>query len=170
MGLDISYYSEAKLVTDPSVDIEDAYLSNDSALIHAYTLKGMSQSLRGLEEGKLYHATYRGGFRAGSYRGYNVWRNRLCQLALGIPVITLWESTEYYSDSPFYELINFADNEGTIGPEAAVDLYIDFCTEQEKIEAQLGKNDDDAFFLEKYLEWKEAFRVASTEHGIVQFH
>jgi hypothetical protein len=72
-------------------------------------------------------------------------------------------------DKPFYELIWFADNEGTIGPEAAADLLVDF---REHAEAYADANRDVAksqFFREKYAEWTRACELAANG-GLIVFH
>lgn len=61
-------------------------------------------------------ATETHSFRAGSYGGYNRWRNDLQEQF----------NPDRVPDKPFYELIWFADNEGTLGPEAAAALAEDF--------------------------------------------
>lgn len=55
-------------------------------------------------------------FRAGSYGGYNQWRTYLSQIF----------NSEQDPARPFYELIYFADNEGTITAGAARNLLADF--------------------------------------------
>jgi hypothetical protein len=95
------------------------------------------------------------GFQAGSYSGYNAWRADL--------------QRQFNPDrdpaEPFYELIWFADNEGSIGPEAAADLLKDF--EQHAAEYRPGDYGD--YFREKYADWTRAFQLAAVG-GLVRFH
>lgn len=58
------------------------------------------------------------GFHAGSYGGYSQWRSAL----------QMKYNPDRKETEPFYELIWFADNEGTIGPLAAQNLLADFET------------------------------------------
>jgi hypothetical protein len=64
---------------------------------------------------------------------------------------------------PFYELINFSDCEGIIGPEVSTKLYNDFV----KFEV-VAKNEEE-YFYRKYKDWMKAFKVASNK-GVVSFH
>ena len=64
---------------------------------------------------------------------------------------------------PFYELLNFADNEGTIGPEAAADLARDFAEHRERVRPEL-----DDYFARTYDHFEEAFKLAAGT-GLVMF-
>jgi len=99
-------------------------------------------------------------FRAGSYSGYGRFREALAEL-MGHTPSDYWNDVD--EDEPFYELINFADNEGTIGPEAAADLLEDFRKHRDLFIE--GWPD----FTEVYDDWIIAFELAS-DAGIVSFH
>lgn len=71
-----------------------------------------------------------------------------------------WKRT----DLPFYELVVFADNEGTIGPATCAKLAKDF--EQWSSWAH-GSGDD--WFIRLYDEFKQAFKDAAN-NGAVEFH
>jgi hypothetical protein len=60
------------------------------------------------------------------YEGYGKWREALAGAALGVDIGGVWANPDAWADQPFYELLNFADNEGVIGPDAAFDLLSDF--------------------------------------------
>lgn len=126
-------------------------------------------------------------FCAGSYSGYNQWRRELAVVAGYGSVENVWsdesfDTTEKFINlrylklkkiddpnfdckivKPFYELINFSDCEGLIGPEVCKKLYEDFVLFEDKAK------EEDEYFYRKYCDWKEAFRVASYE-GFVSFH
>ncbi len=109
-------------------------------------------------------------FRAGSYGGYNDWREQLAKLA-GYPSVNgekeprhahsngAWKATE----GAFWELISFSDCEGLIGTEVSKKLLNDFINFDSKAQ-EIGGN-----FYELYGYWKEAFEYAS-ENGAVDFH
>jgi hypothetical protein len=115
------------------------------------------------------------GFRAGSYSGYNEWREQLAKLA-GYPAVlhrSSWEKEQRArhaagawaaTEGPFWELINFSDCEGTIGPRVAFKLAKDFAEWQERADAI-----DDDYFKSKYAEWRRAFETAQ-DFGAVDFH
>lgn len=177
MGLDIGYYSDIKEIKAPSLendeDFEDfcIYTHNDSFLYQ----------LGSLENHKYYDETKNciyDSFRAGSYSGYNSWREQLAKIAGYESVEYVWndwdQNVRYMKLNkingvvkpmkPFYELINFSDAEGTIGPEICKKLYKDFIDFDQK-----AKLSDEYFYI-KYKEWTEAFRVASIGNGVVNFH
>ncbi len=104
------------------------------------------------------------GFRAGSYSGYNQWREQLCKAALGMTTNQLWNAP---MEGPFVELINFPDNEGVIGPAMCAKLAKDFLENREKISKLVEAKP--AWFMEKYDCWARAFGMASVA-GCVEFH
>lgn len=92
-------------------------------------------------------------FRAGSYSGYNWWRDKL---------------NEFAGNVAFQELIDFADNEGVIGSELSKKLYDDFQKYHEKA-FEFSKTLDDAeWWFDKYHEWEKAFEMAK-DGGAVEF-
>lgn len=127
-------------------------------------------STRGLVLGHLY---MRGdesesmSFRAGSYGGYNAWRDDLARFASGISAEQYWAHSNGI-DLPFYELINFADNEGTIGWVAAKDLLEDFTTHHDAyVLAHAGPDGD--YDIERYDDWTQACFLAAN-YGLIDFH
>lgn len=128
-----------------------------------------------VEDGAFYNAGDSFGFRAGSYGGYNAWRNELAKLA-GYPARPFdrfgtgnvqqrhdqgaWEA----ASGPFWELINFSDCEGVIGPEVSAKLAKDFADHQEKADQH-----ESEYFRESYSDWRKAFEMAS-DNGAVDFH
>lgn len=111
-------------------------------------------------------------FAAGSYGGYGGFRNQLAKLAGYSPVMAddhpyaagAWEQTS----GPFWELINFADNEGVIGPATSAKLAKDFAEFQPKADA-LDASLDNTYFQERYARWRKAFEIAQ-DGGAVDFH
>jgi len=66
------------------------------------------------------------------------------------------------SDLPFYELMYFRDDHGTIGPDAATDLAEDFRRLRAKVMSQPQSDpEDEAWFVEQYARWTTAFELAS---------
>lgn len=51
-----------------------------------------------------------------SYGGYNQFREALSQTFLGVKPVEVWENPEDYADKPMFDLVQFADNEGVLGP------------------------------------------------------
>lgn len=180
MGLDITAYSHLKHVgkheKGPTKNegepggLDDWCFYDDHVQAFAYDC--FPASFRGIPvlgtkatggsafiEGGCYEITdqtERHGFRAGSYGGYNQWRADLQQQF----------NPERDPEGPFYELIWFADNEGTIGPEAARDLLADF---EQHAAAYRSPESWGQYGHEKYADWTRAFRLAAAD-GLVAFH
>lgn len=107
-------------------------------------------------------------FNAGNYRGFSHWRNQLAEIA-GYPAqdrkddkhsASAWEA----ESGPFWEMINFSDCEGTIGPKTSAKLANDFADHQAKADAH-----EDDHFRALYAQWRKVFETAAQE-GAVSFH
>jgi hypothetical protein len=172
MGLDITYYKglTKNKLHNQLEDEELDYNTEVSFWINPY-FPGRNGSI---EAGFSYIFASSGAFRAGSYSGYNNWREQLAKFA-GYPATPV----SYYGEAPtprhdqgafsveggpFWELINFADNEGVIGPEVSAKLAKDFETFQERADA-FG----DKWWRSRYKMWREAFEAAA-QGGAVKFH
>lgn len=164
MGLDIRAYERAELASDPHTDEER------EVLVRAFVYEGFEPSLDGLEAGRWYRV---GGkeqdFSAGSYSGYGEWRAALCRAAIRVSPEVVWASPDEYRDRPFFLLINFADNEGIIGPKAAERLAREFEEHAGTVRQALGAHDTSGWFTCKYDQWHLAFRLAAGG-GLVSFH
>jgi hypothetical protein len=72
-------------------------------------------------------------------------------------------------EGPFYELIWFADNEGTLCELSAINLLADFRQhEAEYRTAHLGTEHGD-YFVAKYADWLRACELAA-DGGLIDFH
>ena len=177
MGLDITAYRQLEKLTGvTSVDGVPTGPNGeefDDYDLHAYTNSDFPGRNGSIEDRAFYKASGSMGFRAGSYSGYNAWRDELAKIA-GYPSVALNEYgvTRYShaagawaeSSGPFWEMINFSDCEGTIGPEISRKLAEDFAAFDEKAKAsEIG------WFYETYQKWREAFEMAS-DAGAVDFH
>lgn len=124
-----------------------------------------------------------------SYGGFGDFRNRLCVAMFEIP----WhsgrdsltgdevedpscylENLGDYQGEPFYEFLNFADNEGYIGPEAAADLAKDFAEHATVVLSQLRQSfEDRSWAAERYVDlyerWRAMFELAAGT-GAVEYH
>lgn len=103
-------------------------------------------------------------FRAGSYSGYNAWRERLSRLALGVEPGAVWQRWSKFEGKPFAELINFSDCEGTIGPIVSKRLAADFAAFDETAREKM-----DVYEYALYRDWLRAFERAADD-GAVEFH
>ncbi|HEU4540397.1 MAG TPA: hypothetical protein VFR23_04660 [Jiangellaceae bacterium] len=167
MGLDITAYSRLKHIGRHTEDWCEDYENH----VMAFAYDDFPLSFRGipvlgttqhgavtfLDAGcfEITEETERHAFRAGSYSGYNRWRADLQR--------QFNHATE--PDRPFYELIWFADNEGSIGPDAAKDLLADF--REHAAAYDPGEYAD--YFREKYQDWTRACELAA-DSGLIRFH
>ena len=126
MGLDITAYR--KLTPKPEVDYygKDTdpyfYARFDQDTIDCVQ-KFWPGHCDGLKAGVFSFAEQH-EFRAGSYSGYNYWRDWLAGISGWGDAEQCWNSDK--TEGPFYELINFSDCEGVIGPKVAAKLARDF--------------------------------------------
>lgn len=178
MGLDITAYSHLQHVgeheKDPALNegepggLRDwCYYENH---VQAFAYDCFPGSYRGLPTLWTERGCFHGGcyetteqtqthsFCAGSYGGYNRWRESLAQ-QFNAPV------NEPDPAKPFYELIWFADNEGCIGPEAAKDLLVDFREHAEAFQSPF----EFSALGDAYKHWTRAFELAA-DGGLVRFH
>jgi hypothetical protein len=177
MGLDITYYKNLTKL--------DCLFDRDGDPVHPKTRAPIENFARiranssfperetPLEDGGIYICEEREGFNAGPYSLYNRWREQLAKLA-GYPAVEVdeygtkqmrhdvgaWQS----EGGPFYELINFSDCEGTIGPVVSAKLAKDFADFQSKADAVESED-----WRESYADWRKAFETAA-QNGAVHFH
>lgn len=177
MGLDITAYRKITKL--------DAVFDSDGEPIDPTTREPIEYAMRAyinndfpkqadkIEDRAIYDAADSFGFRAGSYGGYNHWRDQLAKLA-GYPLGQHEQYGKVYDSycvecwngktGPFSELINFSDCEGVIGPETAAKLAKDFAVFQDAADKT-----DEHFFKENYNAWRKAFEMAA-DAGAVSFH
>lgn len=156
MGLNITAYSNIKKeVNRENMDLDECY-ENNWTYFYIHTDKDCYQHID-IDSEYAYSYDDSVKMRAGSYGGYNSWRNLLREFSKTLPV----DADGYYA---FYELINYSDCEGVIGTMCSTKLYKDFSDYEEQ--ANLYFQDYD---LTKYMEWKTMFEFASN-NGAVMFH
>jgi hypothetical protein len=170
MGLDIVVYEKVQAVPFKHEYGEACYEADH---IHVSSDQAFPRSLRGLELGQCYMSLgNRYSFRAGSYSGYGSFRGHLCEAALGQDPETLWSNPQLYQDEPFFELLNFYDNEGCIGPEACADLAQDFEGFRHIVVPKLKAPDEEDgtynYYVSSYEEWAKAFKLTAGT-GLVYF-
>lgn len=179
MGLDISAYENLQFALPGEGMDEDGDIDYSNGFFKLYINKDFYARAAGIPDGTIcsgyenHHS-----FRAGSYSGYGSWRNMLAELA-AYPLAEeeqgsragrathqagAWQTDE----GPFWELINFSDCEGCIGPQVSAKLADDFMQWHEKAKA-FSEAKDDSYFLQKYEDFALAFKMASN-NGAVSFH
>lgn len=177
MGLDITAYSGLKKL-DVLFDADDEPVDKQTQqpignYLRVYTNDDFPGRAEGLEDLAVYsYEAARECFGMG-YGGYNRWRNELAKLA-GYPLTeyTRANGTNYShaaacwqgAQGPFSELINFADNEGVIGPIVSAKLLRDFIDWDQR-----AKDNGDPSFYDVYSRLREGLELAA-DGGCLDFH
>lgn len=162
MGLSAYAYRLATLTDEH--ERNDACYENDHVL--AFILGDeFRRSLRGLNAGRCYKVSDRAITVSNSYSGHGRFREVLARVFYDKAPRDIWNDPDAYVDQPFFELLQFADNEGTIGPLAAADLARDFAEGREQWNAALEVSE---WVRSTYDEWAEAFEAAANG-GLVTF-
>lgn len=172
MGLDISAWRRLERCDEPSGDDEQF-----DTVVEVFASRHFPGRTEGLADG--YYTGERcdllgpfGGFKAGSYSGYSAWREWLAELA-GYRALHDPEHLDRphslgafaATGGPFWELINFYDNEGQIGPVVSAKLAGDFAAWDERAKAA----SPDGWEYDRYKLWQAAF-VWAADGGCVDFH
>ena len=157
MGLDIRVFKGLKKVNNPELD-EYGYPINEYTQWKPGAGMEWSESVwpgkgKPLNYNEVYEYEKSEYFHAGSYHGYNWWRDCL---------------NEFAGNVAFQELIDFADNEGVIGSELSKKLYEDFRIYHDRAKEYSEKIADGLWWFDKYCEWEKAFEMAKDD-GAVEF-
>jgi hypothetical protein len=170
MGLDITAYRKIKLVCVQDGDAWEEAWTPDTCTVHLWpgyvNEPQFQEQIAGadLVPDGTYEYEEEFGFRAGSYSGYNDWRNKLALEMLGVSAEEVWANSEVYRDRQFFLLINFSDCEGFIAGPSAERLAQEFAKYQEVADRHL-----EGWYLEQYNNWRKAFELAA-DNGLVDFH
>jgi hypothetical protein len=175
MGLDITVYENVDF--DSFVDEDEIAEEMEDDMYHIYVVYDPLNQSDGIKSGYYNVDGYSKSFRAGSYSGYNMFRSILCESYYGFPAKELWEKMaqgDSMKGEPFVEMINFSDCEGVIGPKTSAKLYEDFVAHESDFEKFINEHsmitsDYKRYYIEKYKDWMEAFKIASN-NGFVDFH
>lgn len=167
MGLDITVYEGPLTSWVPSRSDDEKYdeaYEADAFFVANYN--GFDRHAP-LKVGAAYKATSVYHFLAGSYSGYGEYRRALSALALDVEPETVWSNPSEFEDKPFFEQINFSDNEDTIGTYACVNLAKDYDDYRNKV---IETHDPGSWFFDKYETWREAFHKAADTGGALDLH
>jgi hypothetical protein len=166
VGLDITAYETVERIGDEfDPEKEDEYYDAGKEYFSLYLAhESFADHADDITPGAFTSNDEAMGFRAGSYGGYNHWREWLSERALGVSPEQVWHNLDKYRDKPFFELIHFSDCEGFIGPKTSAKLAKDFAEHAEQI-----KEEQDEYNCAKYDLWQSAFELAA-DTGVVKFH
>lgn len=165
MGLDCSAYKNIQQMNEDEIEYydEDEYKEPKNGT-RFYINPGFPHVAQDIRENGIYKYQEKFNWRAGSYSGYGEWRNWLATIAG-------FKSSQDFLDNannetPFHDLINFSDCEGTLGTLTCQKLLKDFITFQDKVNSI---NDSYNYYKEIFQTWKSALEMAS-ENGAISFH
>lgn len=162
MGLNIFSFESAALHTKASVEEFNASarmqdMADSGRFVFLYSADGVPDRADGLVDGLYRVSGASHSFRAGSYSGYNKWREMLADIAGYGTAKRVWDNPN--ASGPFVELIDYSDCEGFIGPRTSAKLAED-CARL--VAGGAAKE------LPGIEDWAEAFRIAAG-HGVVKF-
>lgn len=174
MGLDISAYSKMARVQDEVAATmnEDQIFEMDCVIItdghkKDSRIDDMQSGFYTPDEGSECH-----DFRAGSYSGYNDYRNKLAECFLNASDRVVWANPDLFEGKPFYEQVDFSDCEGYMGPLVSAKLHQDYVNGREQWVKWLnesGQSEDNVeWYLTRYDHWTKAFGLAA-DGGILRF-
>lgn len=159
MGLSVTVYKNIKHCND-----EDA---NFVAYVADKSWKWKVKNL-------IYNQAYKGDFidNVGIDCGYGfhgLFRGFLLKIAGRPDLIGSDGKVEYekiYKEKglPFFDLIDFADNEGCLDWEVAEKILVDF-----ELYAEKASQSDNAVMSERYVKWHGVFRAAVDHKGVIVF-
>lgn len=184
MGLDISAYSKLEEVEVPDFNTNSQESEWEDSMWDLGNIQIRSnyhfpEHTMGVDDGWYEPSGEYYSFRAGSYTGYNNWRDILTYgIGYGDKTDVVWEGD---LKGPFTELLNFTDSDGIIGPTYSKKLYDDFVNYKSEIMDTLTKVvmgfstdikldvDHYDYFFRVYDDFTKAFKLAS-DNGVVVFH
>lgn len=187
MGLDLSVYTNVKLLKSSEDSTEDDGHYHDSS-IYLYKNDSVFNQSDDMEDG-FYEGDRAEVSRLGwGYSGYNTWRKFLVEFAGYRDIEDIGErynkikrsekidevfDTEIISTQlKFAEVCYFTDCEGFIGPKTSAKLYNDFESNlidyTKKAMKELGVMQGENF-VDKYKKLMEHFKIASENNGVVKF-
>jgi len=160
MGLNIIAVNKIKKVADFYEKIENIKIEDEKKLIRV-KVNAFFSSHDNLESGIYVYEGDEIEF-SGPYSEYSAFRNILANIAHSVNCAEIWANCDIYKNGAFYELIDFSDCEGVIGPISASKLLLDFKKYREDFYKISNKWD-----CENYENWIIALDIASSDGMII---
>lgn len=159
MGLSVSVYKNIKPCSDEDANFV-AYVVDKSwkwkvkNLIYNQSYKGDRIDNVGVDYGYGFHGLFRGFLLSIAGR-----QDLLCEDGK-----VDYEKIYTENGLPFFDLIDFADNEGCLDWEVSERILSDF-----DLYAEKAKKSDNYVMSERYAKWHDVFRAAVEHKGVVEF-
>lgn len=159
MGLAVYVYKDVKR-TDVDYDVDFfAYVINES----------WKHKVKNLEYDKGYKGSDCFSFVSYSYRNHSRFREFLLKVISREDLLNdgriIWEKLVIEKDLPFYDFINFADNEGCLDWEISGKIFKDFI----KFKNNMLSTEADVYFKNMYENWMETFEHGKEKGSVVVF-
>ena len=169
MGLDITAYRQLTPAPDAAFDKDGNLIEWQKFWQPGGSMDWSEKNWPGRAEGiadskTVYSFAEEFDFRAGSYSAYNEWRDWLARVGGWKTAEDAWRA----ESGPFFELVNFADNEGVIGPKVAAKLAKDFAAHDGRARS-MDPDGGDGYYYQLYRKWCRALDMAA-ENGAIDFH
>ena len=182
MGLDIAAYRRATkldvIFDEDGEPLDKTTLEYVDYDVRVYANPNFQGREEGVEDRAAYSAEDRMSFSAGSYMGYGAWREELAKMAgypkspvdrgFGDSVATHSGGAWSAGGGPFWELINFSDCEGVIGPIVSAKLAKDFAEWGDRAKQHDESSGLNGRFYIRFQSFGEAFEMAA-DGGLVNF-
>lgn len=158
MGLSVSVYQNIEKISEGSEDFSFSAYVIDPNWAH---------KIKNLESGQSYKGDCVYNGVSYSCSTHNRFREQLINVIgrkdlLGDDNKILWGKLTV--DIPFYDFIDFADNEGCLDWETSAKIYEDFVKWN-----LLAQCTMDEYYYSKYSQWLKTFEVGK-DRGVVVFH
>ena len=147
MGLDIRGYSQALLIDEDDIieDDGEAYRPDGSYWrpwpVKAWTNPHFPWSLGdSLTDGRWYDVGEPAATARFGYHGWALFRQDVSLHGIGATAETVWNHPQRYLVHNAYWLVNFADNEGVIGPEMCRLIYRGLCSIRAQMTPEWGRD------------------------------
>ena len=166
MGLVIRLYTGLELYcrlsepTTPEQDNSGMHLGNMSGHQWFYNANGFMR----FDDPGVYRCLAREERLEYAYSFYNDLRRQLAS-AVGITA-PIGEWNDLSPDVPFFELLNFGDNDGSLDTATGAVLYKDFVEQEEKARKV---PDNDMEFMVFYAQLKTMLKIATENNGAIKF-
>lgn len=167
MGLDVTAYRQLKLEPEARADADGS--APEGMWCPGASMEWSEKQWPGRADGipdanAYYSYSDADALIRYSYGTHGDFRENLAQLAGFADAKEVWNDPR---PGPFVELINFADNEGVIGPAVARKLAADFADNHAEAERRFAK--DHPWMWSCYQKWEAACDMAG-DGGALEFH
>jgi hypothetical protein len=161
MGLSIEAYKKLKIVSEG----RDFESDTPEGMVRIYHVPESLAASDRMKEGiyKIEGSWFKSPNM--SCTGFGIWREDLARMT-GTTEKQIQEHPEQFTS--FVELINFPDNEGTIGPKTCAKLFRDFVEWEDRAAAFADSLMNPEDWMDRYVLFRDAFALVGRQ-GALKF-